>query len=65
MVSLFNSLEDEYYTYLDWEYPPNPSPWSEDHKKGFIDRAIVAYNNLCKELGEIYIIKNDVASCAV
>lgn len=65
LVSLLNSLENEFYTYLDWVYPPNPSPWSEDHKKDFIDRATVAYNNLCKELGEIYIIENDVASCVV
>jgi hypothetical protein len=40
-------------------------PWSEEHKKGFIDCETVAYNNLCKELGEIYIIENEVASCVV
>lgn len=65
LVSLLNSLEEEYHTYLDWEYPPNPSPWSTENKNDFIVRATEAYNNLCKELGESYIVENYVTHCVV
>lgn len=48
LINLFNSLEDEYYTYLYWNYPPNLSPWSKEHKDDFAYRATEAYNKLCK-----------------
>ena len=63
LVLLLVQLEKEYYTYLDWEYPPNPSPWSEELKKDFVKRATDAYNDLCEELGENYIVENAMSSC--
>lgn len=65
LIKRFDELEEEYSTYLDWEYPLNPSPWTEEHKKDFIRRATEAYNNICRELGENYIVENIVASCVI
>jgi len=35
LIEELNNLEDEYSTYLDWNEPQNPSPWSEEQKKIF------------------------------
>ena len=45
-----DALEEEYQTALDWEYPPDPSPWSEEHFFDFFQRLRCAYVKLCKEL---------------
>lgn len=29
------ALEWEYHSYLDWDYPPDPSPWTQAHKDSF------------------------------
>ncbi len=47
-------LEAEYQTALDWDYPPNPSPWTEKHKKDFDERAHQAYERVKVELGRDY-----------
>lgn len=65
LIETLNSLEEEYTTYLDWEYPPNPSPWTEEHKQDFIKQATKAYKKLCEELGEAYVVENKVASCVL
>jgi hypothetical protein len=61
-VEMLDALEAEYVTYLDWECPQNPSPWTQEHKDNFIIRANKAYERLCLELGENYMIENDAAS---
>lgn len=63
LVKKLNELEDEYYSYLDWDYPLNPSPWTKEHKQDFINRATDIYNDLCEELGNEYKIINDVHDC--
>ena len=35
LLHMLNALEDEYSTYIDWNEPQNPSPWSDEQKKGF------------------------------
>lgn len=43
-------LEEEYHSYLDWDYPPNPSPWTSEQKLEFKKRAYLAYLKLVSEL---------------
>jgi len=52
-------LETEYGTFLDWQDPRRPSPWSKEHKLDFMCRATVAYENLKNELGDDYEIINE------
>jgi hypothetical protein len=63
LIETLNKLEEEFHSYLDWEYPPNPSPWTEEHKLDFISRATKAYEKLCFELGEAYAVENSILSC--
>ncbi|MEF2919275.1 MAG: hypothetical protein U0O22_02260 [Acutalibacteraceae bacterium] len=44
-----HSLEEEYQTALNWDYPLEPSPWSEEQFKNFYDRLKIAYQKLCNE----------------
>jgi hypothetical protein len=32
LISELNALESEYHTYLDWDCPQNPSPWTSSKK---------------------------------
>lgn len=54
-----HSLEDEWQTSLNWEYPPDPSPWSDEQFDDFFKRLKVAYQKLCDELKDNY----DIAFC--
>lgn len=47
-------LGDEYQDSLDWDYPPDPSPWTQAHKDDFLRRAEAAYQRVVSELGEDY-----------
>ncbi len=63
LITLLNSLEDEYAGCLDWEYPPDPSPWNEKQKQDFKSRAEKAYHILLNELGSDYTVENAIDSC--
>lgn len=63
LVKRINELEEEYSSYLDWDYPSNPSPWTKEHKQDFINRATDVYNDLCRELGNNYKVINEVSYC--
>lgn len=58
-------LQEEYTTYLDWEYPPNPSPWTKKHKLDFLKRASDICIEIEKELGSEYELVNDVSKCII
>lgn len=51
-------LDDEYQSALDWEYPPNPSPWTAEHFEDFYTRLRSAYERLCQELKKHYKIED-------
>lgn len=51
LIDELYALEGEYQGYLNWSYPPDPSPWTAEQKKGFISRANMAYLELVSELG--------------
>lgn len=63
LVKNLNLLEKEYATHLDWDYPPNPSPWTEEHKVDFLNRATLVYKKLRDELGSDFEIVNEVNLC--
>ena len=48
-----------YDTSLDWDYPPDPSPWSEEEKTRFNLAAQELYLDLCEKLGSELSIKNE------
>ncbi|MCM9077878.1 hypothetical protein OG304_29965 [Streptomyces sp. NBC_00160] len=41
-----------YQSSIDWEYPPDPSPWPAEEWRLFRRRAETAYTALCRELGD-------------
>ena len=63
LINELTLLGEEYVTYYDWDCPSDPSPWTEEHKSDFINRANKAYDKLKDELGEDFIITNEVSSC--
>ena len=65
LIGELNALESEYTTYLDWEYPPNQSPWTEEQKTVFLSRANMAYEKLKCELGSDYDVKNEAHRCVL
>ncbi|MCL2746988.1 MAG: hypothetical protein FWE48_07905 [Coriobacteriia bacterium] len=62
LVSGLDTLEAEYATYLDWDYPPNPSPWTYEQKVHFLRMANWAFQRLCAELGDDFEVINEVES---
>jgi len=63
LINELNNLVIEYDSSLDWGYPPNPSPWTKEHKIDFSNRANMAYTKLCNELGSSYEVKNEFDGC--
>lgn len=57
LIQELTYLEKEFQTSLDWEYPPNPSPWSEEQRQIFEKRTKKAYEKLVIELRECFDIK--------
>ena len=50
----------EYQTSLNWEYPPDESPWNEEQKKSFNIRAYTLYKALLKQVNCHFEIIYDV-----
>jgi len=46
------ALTIEYQSSLDWDYPPDPSPWTKEQAVSFKQRADAAYLRLLTELGD-------------
>lgn len=65
LVEALYLLEQEYFGYLDWDYPPNPSPWTPKQKKDFKNRANETYFKLLLELGDDFEVINDIDECVI
>lgn len=65
LVDELYALEEEYHGYLDWDYPPNPSPWTSVQKHVFKNRANVAYFKLLSELGNDFEVINEIDKCVL
>lgn len=63
LIDELYALEEEYHDYLDWNYPPDPSPWSEEQKQDFKNRANIAYHKLVTELGSDFEVINQIDEC--
>ena len=46
-------------TSLDWGYPPNPSPWSDEERARFNDASQCLLSNLRQQLGSMYDIRDE------
>lgn len=53
-------LCEEYQTSLNWDYPPDPSPWTDEHKNNFDKKAYNLYNALLNQIDCKIEIKYDV-----
>ena len=61
LLAELNALEDEYATYLEWDCPQDPSPWTNEQKVDFLSRATSAYEKLRDELGSEFEITNEAS----
>jgi hypothetical protein len=65
LIDELYALEEEYHSYLNWEYPPDPSPWTAEQKQDFLYRANIAYLKLVSELGSDYEVINQIDKCVL
>ena len=52
-------LCEEFQTSLDWAYPPDPSPWTEEHRRDFSKRARAVFERTVAELGDAFELEKD------
>jgi hypothetical protein len=63
LIDELYALEEEYHGYLDWDYPPNLSPWTAEQKQDFKNRANDKYFKLVSELGSDFEVINQIDNC--
>jgi hypothetical protein len=63
LINELYALEEEYYGYLEWDYPPYPTPWTEEQMQNFKNRANAAYLTLVSELGSDFEVINQIDTC--
>ncbi|MQS12403.1 hypothetical protein F7Q99_08905 [Streptomyces kaniharaensis] len=51
LAAELDELSAWFQSSIDWDYPPDPSPWSQDEKDRFNTRARAALDALRRELG--------------
>ncbi|MBB6632620.1 hypothetical protein [Cohnella thailandensis] len=59
-IDLINELEIKYQTSLDWEYPPNPSPWSKQEIILFKTNLETLIMKIKNELIEEFEVHNEL-----
>ncbi|MFF7469778.1 hypothetical protein [Streptomyces sp. NPDC008092] len=52
-------LSEWYQSSIDWDYPPDPSPWSDDELQAFKRRANAALETLRRELGAGWVVRDE------
>ena len=60
-IKRIEELNKWYSTYLDWNNPSSGCTWSTSEKIGFLENADKLYNVIVSELGDEYLVVNDVA----
>lgn len=65
LIDELYALEAEYHGYLNWEYPPDPSPWTYEQKLHFKNRANQVYHELLLQLGSDFEIINEIDKCLI
>ena len=59
LLKELNDMEHEFQSYLNWDDPAGPSPWTDEHKTDFCIRANELYQNLVSDLGDEFEIINE------
>ncbi|MCL2399815.1 MAG: hypothetical protein FWC91_08755 [Defluviitaleaceae bacterium] len=59
-IESLNELEKEFSTYLNWDDPIKPSPWTTEQKNSFIKKATILCQRLQNELGKEFDVLNEV-----
>ncbi len=52
-------LSEWYQSSIDWDYPPNPSPWSDEELRLFKQQAYTALEALRRELGAGWTVRDE------
>ncbi|MGB8942942.1 MAG: hypothetical protein WCD21_22265 [Streptomyces sp.] len=52
-------LSQRYQSSIDWDYPPNPSPWSDEELQLFKQQAHAALEALRRELGTGWTVRDE------
>ncbi|MFE7837417.1 hypothetical protein ACFU53_15675 [Streptomyces sp. NPDC057474] len=52
-------LSELYQSSIDWDYPPNPSPWSDEELQRFRQQAHTALEILRRELGAGWAVRDE------
>lgn len=52
-------LSQWYQSSIDWAYPPNPSPWSDEEHQLFAQQARAALGALRRELGAGWTVRDE------
>ncbi|ALV33895.1 hypothetical protein [Streptomyces sp. CdTB01] len=52
-------LSEWYQSSIDWDYPPNPSPWSDEESRRFKQQALGALDVLRRELGAGFVVRDE------
>jgi hypothetical protein len=47
-----------YQSSIDWDYPPNPSPWPAEERERFRQRSDAALDTLRRELGDGWVVED-------
>lgn len=58
-----NSLSQLHDTALNWEYPPDPGPWSKDEYASFEKKALALSVELQAELGSEFEVVYESLGC--
>ena len=54
LSATLKAMGEEFQSALNWEYPLDPSPWSEAQKADFMRRSEAVYEQICAEIGHRY-----------
>ncbi|MEV5531400.1 hypothetical protein [Streptomyces prunicolor] len=52
-------LSERYQSSIDWDCPPDPSPWSDDELQLFKQQAQAALEALRRELGTGWVVRDE------
>lgn len=52
-------LSRSYQSSIDWDCPPNPSPWSDEEWRVFKEQAHMALAALRRELGAGWVVRDE------
>ena len=52
LSATLKAMGAEFQSALNWDFPNEPSPWSEAQKADFLRRSKAVYDQICEEIGD-------------